>query len=103
MSRSNTPHGMSTKRDESGRVTKPRHYRRTTRLQELLKMAAIPLLFLLLPAAVRGQSALDGFDPNANGEIRVVVVQPDDDNENSAVGVRIETVERGLPAHRRRY
>ena len=28
-------------------------------------------------AAVRGQSALDGFDPNANGAIRVVVVQPD--------------------------
>ena len=28
-------------------------------------------------AAVRGQSALDGFDPNANGVVRVVVVQPD--------------------------
>jgi len=28
-------------------------------------------------AAVRGQSALDGFDPNANDTIRVVVVQPD--------------------------
>ena len=28
-------------------------------------------------AAVRGQSALDGFDPNANGNINVVVVQPD--------------------------
>ena len=28
-------------------------------------------------AAVRAQSALDGFDPNANGAIRVVVVQPD--------------------------
>ena len=28
-------------------------------------------------ATVRGQSALDGFDPNANGTIRVVVVQPD--------------------------
>ena len=27
--------------------------------------------------AVRGQSALDGFDPNANGSVRVVVVQPD--------------------------
>jgi uncharacterized delta-60 repeat protein len=40
-------------------------------------MAAFPLLFLVITAAVRGQSALDGFDPNANGEIRVVVVQPD--------------------------
>ena len=28
-------------------------------------------------AAVRGQSALDGFDPNANATIHVVVVQPD--------------------------
>ena len=27
--------------------------------------------------AVRGQSALDGFDPNANGSVDVVVVQPD--------------------------
>jgi CSLREA domain-containing protein len=37
----------------------------------------MPLLFLLLTAAVRGQSVLDGFDPNANGTIRGVVVQPD--------------------------
>jgi uncharacterized delta-60 repeat protein len=28
-------------------------------------------------AAARGQSALDGFDPNANDQIKVVVVQPD--------------------------
>src|SRR5438270_5962689 len=28
-------------------------------------------------AAVRGQSALDGFNPNANDTVRVVVVQPD--------------------------
>src|SRR3981081_3954809 len=28
-------------------------------------------------AVVRGQSALDGFDPNANGAVRVLVVQPD--------------------------
>jgi hypothetical protein len=28
-------------------------------------------------AAVRGQSALDGFDPNANGPVYSVVVQPD--------------------------
>ena len=37
-------------------------------------------LFLLLAGvapAVRGQSALDGFDPNANGAINVVVVQSD--------------------------
>jgi uncharacterized delta-60 repeat protein len=35
------------------------------------------LLFLLLTVVTRGQSALDGFDPNANGVISVVVVQPD--------------------------
>src|SRR4051794_9766335 len=28
-------------------------------------------------ATVQGQSALDGFDPNANSTVRVVVVQPD--------------------------
>jgi len=42
-----------------------------------MKIAALPLLFLFLAAAVQGQSALDGFDPNANGGIRVIVVQPD--------------------------
>src|SRR6266568_5297584 len=31
----------------------------------------------LLTASVRGQSALDGFDPNANSLVTVVVVQPD--------------------------
>ena len=35
------------------------------------------MLLLSLTAAVRGQSALDGFDPNANGQVRVVFVQPD--------------------------
>lgn len=36
-------------------------------------------LVVLLAGAplARGQSALDGFDPNANGEVRVVVGQPD--------------------------
>jgi len=35
------------------------------------------LLLVAGAAAVRGQSALDGFDPSANGEVRVVIVQPD--------------------------
>ena len=37
------------------------------------------VLFLLAGGAVAalGQSALDGFDPNANGTVNVVVVQPD--------------------------
>jgi uncharacterized delta-60 repeat protein len=34
-------------------------------------------VLLVSAEAVRGQSALDGFDPNANGAVRVVVVQPD--------------------------
>jgi len=37
----------------------------------------IALLLAGGAAAARGQSALDGFDPNANGLVRVVVVQPD--------------------------
>jgi uncharacterized delta-60 repeat protein len=44
------------------------------------RIAASALLMLLLLAAVdevRGQSALDGFDPNANDAVNVVVVQPD--------------------------
>ena len=43
----------------------------------LVKMAAMLLLLLLVPVPVRAQSALDGFDPNPNGTIRAVVVQPD--------------------------
>jgi uncharacterized delta-60 repeat protein len=47
-----------------------------------VKKAALSLLsFALLlassAASVRGQSALDGFDPNANDLVRVIVVQPD--------------------------
>jgi hypothetical protein len=44
-------------------------------VQKLLAMTVA--LLLLIPAAVRGQSALDGFDPNANDQVYVVVVQPD--------------------------
>src|SRR6267143_6960283 len=55
-------------------VTRPLHYRR--RSCTLMKLAAT-LLLLLSTAVVRGQSALDGFDPNTNGAVRVVVVQPD--------------------------
>ena len=53
---------------------------------ERLKTASLKRFFLLLSVAallvggaavMRGQSALDGFDPNANGSIQVVVVQPD--------------------------
>src|SRR5450432_3679458 len=42
---------------------------------KLLTMTA--MLLVLIAAAAHGQSALDGFDPNANGTVWVVVVQPD--------------------------
>src|SRR5204862_6818898 len=66
------------KKCESRAIVEPMHYRKTTRLQHLLNMVATALLLLLFVAReVRGQSALDGFDPNANGTVQVVVVQPD--------------------------
>src|SRR5437588_12536994 len=40
-------------------------------------MALVSLALMGGVAAVRGQSALDGFDPNANDVVRVVVVQSD--------------------------
>src|SRR5437667_5249241 len=40
-------------------------------------MALVGLTLVGGAVAVRGQSALDGFDPNANGSVDVVVVQPD--------------------------
>src|SRR5438445_8704780 len=40
-------------------------------------MALVALALAGSAAAVQGQSALDGFDPNANGQVDVVVVQPD--------------------------
>ena len=45
------------------------------RLRKLLALAV--MLFVLMAAPARGQSALDGFDPNANGTVNVVVFQPD--------------------------
>ena len=42
-----------------------------------LLLFSVAVLLASGAAVVRGQSALDGFDPNANGTVRVVVVQPD--------------------------
>src|SRR5437660_1973781 len=50
------------------------------RLRSSARFSLMALVGLALTggaAAVRGQSALDGFDPNANGTVYVVVVQPD--------------------------
>ncbi len=62
---------MSSKISGTKSVTKP-----TVRLRKLVKMAVL-LLLLFGAEEVRGQSALDGFDPNADGKVHVVVVQPD--------------------------
>src|SRR2546423_1909963 len=43
----------------------------------LKKLLAATIALVAATSVVRGQSALDGFDPNANGTIRVVVVQSD--------------------------
>src|SRR5438067_13571786 len=46
-----------------------------------MKAASLPFFIAIVlatgAALVRGQSALDVFDPNANGSIQVVLVQPD--------------------------
>src|SRR5436853_6235113 len=50
------------------------------RLRSSARFSLMALVSLALAggaAAVRGQSALDGFDPNANNSVRVAVVQPD--------------------------
>ena len=41
------------------------------------KLLAVTIALAAATSALRGQSALDGFDPNANGVVRIVVVQPD--------------------------
>ena len=48
---------------------------RATRKATLL-LFSVAVLLAGGATAVRGQSALDGFDPNANGPVDVVVVQP---------------------------
>ena len=63
--------------DTTRSIARALHHRRAMRFHKLMTMTAISSLFLSLTAAVRGQSALDGFNPNPNGNIDVVVVQPD--------------------------
>lgn len=46
-------------------------------LGNLTRAGIICLVFVLHSAAVRAQAAIDGFDPNANGAILAVAVQPD--------------------------
>src|SRR6267378_3497563 len=67
---------MKAKIYPSSGLAKPSRHRRTPCLA-LTTLAVIPLLLLLQTAVARGQSVLDGFDPNADDLVRVVVVQPD--------------------------
>ena len=47
-------------------------------MKNLRKLFAMTVMLLaLIAATVRGQAVLDGFDPNADGIVYVVVVQPD--------------------------
>ena len=45
--------------------------------QAALLLFSVVIMLASGAASVRGQSALDGFDPNANGMVQIVVVQPD--------------------------
>jgi uncharacterized delta-60 repeat protein len=66
---------MTTKQIKPRDITNSLHYRRS--LFRFRKLAAMVLLFFLVTVAVRGQSALDGFDPGANGTVRALAVQGD--------------------------
>jgi uncharacterized delta-60 repeat protein len=68
---------MTAKIYEPRGVAKSRRDRKTTRFYRLITMAAmLPLLFFPCGQS-QAQSALDGFDPNADREIYAVAVQPD--------------------------
>src|SRR5438552_8448755 len=51
-------------------------FKRATRKAALL-LFSVAVLLAGGAVTVCGQSAIDGFDPNANGQVNVVVVQPD--------------------------
>jgi len=52
-------------------------YRSKRRVHPLLKTAAMLMLLLLLAAEGRAQSAVDGFDPGADRNVKALAVQPD--------------------------
>jgi len=68
---------MSPTKNQSRNLPETLPCRETTPLNKLAKMATMWFLLLLLIAEGRGQTVLDDFDPNANGDVNVVVVQPD--------------------------
>src|SRR6266536_5630642 len=52
-------------------------YRSKRRVHPLLKTAAMLMPLLLLAAEGRAQSAVDGFDPGADRNVKALAVQPD--------------------------
>jgi uncharacterized delta-60 repeat protein len=46
-------------------------------VRKALLLVSLALLLAVCPESMRGQSVLDGFDPNANDDVYAVVVQPD--------------------------
>src|SRR5207253_8695483 len=87
-------------------------YRRMARLRQLMRNAGMPFLFLLLAAAVRGQSTLDACDPKAKGPKRPTasvqnrpgrmrVSSPEDHvthvSDKSAVPTRSQHLDSGAP------
>ena len=58
-------------------IANPPWPRRLRCAQQLMKMAVLALLAFGAIREGRGQSALDGFDPNASSRVYLVVVQPD--------------------------
>src|ERR1700724_3010988 len=65
---------MNTKRSESRDLPRRPDYQRGMRFAQLMMIAAIRLLLLFLTVKARAQSALDSFDPNASGAVRIAVV-----------------------------
>src|SRR3954465_7880829 len=79
----------------------PIYARTATFRKVLLSVFAAFNLLARSVATIHGQSALDGFDPNANGQIRVIAVQPDG---KILIGGEFTTVapNGGLPVTRNR-
>ncbi len=70
---------MRTNRDEMRGVTKPRlseAYRGIRRVQGWMTLALL-MPIVLLAEEGRAQSAVDGFDPGADRNVKALAVQPD--------------------------
>ena len=68
---------MPALKSESRGVAKSLYWRRPARLDQLIKLAAMPSLLLLLATEMRGQCAVDCFDPGAEKGIAARALQAD--------------------------